>query len=262
MAYTFSPHFNGNPSTIAVVGCGGTGAQTARLIARMIFDMKRRNMQSIPNLVLIDPDIIEPKNIGRQLFSQAEVGEYKAVAIMRRLNAALGITCSAIPAAVKQEMLFNAKIIVGCVDNHLARRVMHARIDNGNYYGGGRVWIDAGNHRTSGQVIIGSTGKKPYNPDETGAYAHLPLPGCIFPSLLQPDPEPETNGLSCAELLELGEQDLLVNDWMGIVAAQYVRQLLYMQPITTFLTWINPGYLTTNSVPISPENLAAYTRKE
>ena len=59
MTYTFSPHFNGSQSTIAVIGCGGTGAQVARLIARMIFDMERRNMQSIPDLLLIDPDIVE-----------------------------------------------------------------------------------------------------------------------------------------------------------------------------------------------------------
>lgn len=269
MTYTFSPHFNGNQSTIAVIGCGGTGAQVARLIARMIFDMERRNMQSIPDLLLIDPDIVEPKNIGRQLFSQAEVGEYKAVAVMRRLNAALGITCNAIPAAVEPAMVYRAKIIVGCVDNHLARRVIHERAESQDFYSTTSVWIDAGNHRDSGQVLIGSS-RKPCKPDERNAYAHLPLPGCIFPSLLEPDPvvpepaegAPETNKLSCAELLALGEQDLLINDWMGIVAAQYVRQLLYMQPITTFLTWINPGYLTTNSVPISPENLAAYTRKE
>ena len=262
MTYTFSPQFNGNRSTIAVVGCGGTGAQVARLIARMIFDMQRRNMQSIPDLLLIDPDIVEPKNIGRQLFGHAEVGEYKAVAVMRRLNAALGITCEAIPTAVESAMLYNAKIIVGCVDNHLARRVIHERTESQDFYAAMRVWIDAGNHRDSGQVVIGSS-KKPCTPyDKTSAYAHLPLPSCIFPSLLEPDPAPETNGLSCAELLALGEQDLLINDWMGIVTAQYVRQLLYMQPITTFLTFIAPGYLTTNSVPISPENLAAYTRKE
>jgi len=261
MTYTFSPHFNGNRSTIAVIGCGGTGAQVARLIARMIFDMERRNMQSIPDLLLIDPDIVEPKNIGRQLFSHAEIGEYKAVAVMRRLNAALGITCDAIPAAVEPAMLYNAKIIVGCVDNHLARRVIHERTESQGYLGTTQVWIDAGNHRDSGQVLIGSS-KQPCKPDNTGAYAHLPLPGCIFPSLLEPEQEPDTRGLSCAELLELGEQDLLVNDWMGIVAAQYVRQLLYMQPITTFMTWVAPDYLSTTSVPISPENLAAYLPKE
>ena len=257
MTYTFSPHFGGNQNTIAVVGCGGTGAQVARLVARMIFDMERRNMQNIPELLLIDPDTVEPKNIGRQLFSQAEVGEYKAVAVMRRLNAALGITCDAIPAAVEPGMLYRAKIIVGCVDNHLARRVIHERTESQGYHGITQVWIDAGNHRDSGQVLIGSS-KQPCKPDERNAYAHLPLPSRIFPSLLEPDPTPETRGLSCAELLELGEQDLLINDWMGIVAAQYVRQLLYMQPITTFLTWITPSYLSTNSVPISPENLAAY----
>jgi PRTRC genetic system ThiF family protein len=288
--YTFSPHLNAGPSTIAVIGCGGTGAQVARLIARMIFDMQRRNMQSIPDLLLIDPDIVEPKNIGRQLFSQAEVGEYKAVAVMRRLNAALGITCSAIPSAVEPTMLYRAKIIVGCVDNHLARRVIHEKTESQNYYGTTQVWIDAGNHRDSGQVLIGSS-RKPCKPDNTGSYTDLPLPGCIFPALLEPEHavpavrqahrpvperavpelaegvegaegEPDARGLSCAELLELGEQDLLINDWMGIVAAQYVRQLLYMQPITTFLTWIAPSYLSTNSVPISPENLAAYMQRE
>lgn len=265
MTYTYDPHFTGQGRTIAVVGCGGTGAHVARLIARIIFDMKRRHMQSIPDLLLIDPDKVEPKNIGRQLFSHAEVGEYKAITIMRRLNAALNISCTALPEAVKPGMLSDAKIIVGCVDNHMARQTIAASVDKSTHYHEWTptVWIDAGNHRTNGQVIIGNTNHlRNVKPDKNGKYPHLPMPSLLFPALLEPDPETDTKGLSCAELLELGEQDLLVNDWMGIVAAQYVKQLLYMQPITTFLTWVAPDYLSTTSVPISPENLAAYLPKE
>ena len=83
-------------------------------------------------------------------------------------------------------MLYRAKIIVGCVDNHLARRVIHEKTESQNYYGTTQVWIDAGNHRDSGQVLIGSS-KEPCKPDNTGAYANLPLPGCIFPALLEPE---------------------------------------------------------------------------
>ena len=59
-----------------------------------------------------------------------------------------------------------------------------------------------------------------------------------------------------------GEQDLLINDWLGIIAAQYAKQLLLQEPIATFLTYVAPNYLSVKSIPITPENLAAYLPQE
>ena len=66
-----------------------------------------------------------------------------------------------------------------------------------------------------------------------------------------------TCGSDCAELPLGGEQDLLFNDWLGIIVAQYAKQLL-QEPTSTFLTYVAPNYLSVKNIPIVAENLAAY----
>ena len=51
-------------STITLVGCGGTGGQLARTIARIVYDMKQRRMHA-PKIRLIDPDIVPPDGFTR-----------------------------------------------------------------------------------------------------------------------------------------------------------------------------------------------------
>ena len=64
--------------TVAIVGVGGTGAATARIVARIVYDMQR-SRQHAPQIVLIDPDRVEEQNIGRQaLFMPSDVGKHKA----------------------------------------------------------------------------------------------------------------------------------------------------------------------------------------
>ena len=53
--------------------------------------MQRARLHA-PSLVLIDPDRVEEKNIGRQaLFAPADIGQPKAECVARRLNAALAV---------------------------------------------------------------------------------------------------------------------------------------------------------------------------
>jgi len=147
---SFDP--NTQISTLTIVGCGGTGAQVVRSVARMVYDMREARMHT-PQVVLIDPDMVERPNVGRQLFTEADVGQPKAQVLMRRFNLALGLSMTAICEAVDAERHFErwGNLIVGCVDNHLARREL-AKVN-------GALWCDSGNHANAGQVIIGNTGR-------------------------------------------------------------------------------------------------------
>src|SRR5206468_1373093 len=109
---------------VTIVGLGGTGAQIARHVARIVYDMRRSRLHT-PQIIFIDPDVIEMKNVGRQLFTEAEVGQNKAVALMRRFNCALGLDIVAIPEAVSAEQHFErygSNLLIGAVDNHSARQ--------------------------------------------------------------------------------------------------------------------------------------------
>lgn len=95
-------------------------------------------------------------------------------------------------------------IVLGAVDNHLARRELSRLKDT--------IWIDCGNHHNAGQVVIGNTASID-KVQEHFAYAqkhvrntvsYLPNATTIYPSLLEPETESETT-LSCSELTQLGE---------------------------------------------------------
>ncbi len=251
---------NTHIQTITVVGLGGTGAQVARSVARMVYDMKAARLHT-PQIVLIDPDKVEQKNVGRQLYVEADVGQPKAHVLMRRFNMALGLDIIAIDQPVSAEKHFErwGNLIVGAVDNHLARHEL-AKAN-------GAIWVDAGNHFNAGQVVIGNTSDHEtamrYIDGQNGRYAYLPNAGLLFPALLEPEPEPEAKPQleperSCAELIAAREQALLVNDWMAIIASQYIYKLLHRQPITTFVSYVSADDMSVRSVPICHEELCVY----
>src|SRR3954470_6117987 len=71
---------------IVIVGCGGIGAYVAQHVGRLmrvLYDDQRG-----VNLTLCDPDVVEEKNLGRQLFCEAEIGMPKAEALGRRYGQA------------------------------------------------------------------------------------------------------------------------------------------------------------------------------
>ncbi len=82
--------------TVTIVGIGGTGAQVARIVGRITYDMQRARRHA-SQIVLIDPDTIEEKNVGRQLFSPSLLGKNKAECVGKMLNLALGLDVRWIP---------------------------------------------------------------------------------------------------------------------------------------------------------------------
>jgi PRTRC genetic system ThiF family protein len=237
---------------IVVVGLGGTGSQIARSLARMLYDMRSRNLQT-PRLTFIDPDVVEVKNVGRQMFTLADVGQHKAELLARRFNYALGLDIRYVNEPYSDEANFGT-LVVGAVDNHEARKAIADAKP--------KLWIDCGNHFDTGQVVIGTTD----DPVSITRYWYgdtlreLPNAALLFPDLLLPDDDakPATVAdLSCADLVEQGDQHLLVNEYVALVAASYVYKLLHRQPVTSFMTYVDAGGLM-RPVPITRDNLAVY----
>jgi PRTRC genetic system ThiF family protein len=244
---------------VVIVGCGGTGAQVARIVARILYDMRRARLHT-PDLLLIDPDIVEEKNVGRQLFTAADATLKlpKVEVVGKRLNMALGLDiawCVEPFSVEKHSHSYGSQLVVSCVDNHLARRELHTARG---------ILIGAGNYRDGGQVVIGNA----VDPEQMrhhidgreGKYAYLPKEGLLFPVLLEPEAptsEPQP-ALSCAELMLQGEQDLLINDWMGCVVGQYTAALLRRQPIRTFASFISLDGMSVRSLLICREELQSY----
>ncbi len=241
--------------TVTVVGLGGTGSQVARSLARMVYDMRRARLH-VPTIVLIDPDVVEEKNVGRQLFAAGDIGQNKSRVLARRFNQALGLEIAAVeqPLDTRRHFERSGNLVIGCVDNHAARREL-AKVEG--------IWLDAGNHFDSGQVCIGNSADREillrHIDGEQGKYRYLPSPSLLFPQLLEPEhqPVPQPN-LSCADLVARGEQHLLINDLVACVVAGYVYKLLHRQPVTTFLSYVSVGGLSVRSLPICRDELLPY----
>jgi PRTRC genetic system ThiF family protein len=241
--------------TVTIVGLGGTGSQVARSLARILYDMHRARLH-LPRVVFVDPDVVEEKNVGRQMFAAGDIGQNKSRVLARRFNQALGLEIEAIdqPLDVRRHIEQHGSLVIGCVDNHLGRREL-AKVEG--------IWLDAGNHFDSGQVCIGNSADREtllrhINGDQ-GKYRYLPSPALLFPQLLEPEPQPVLQPtLSCADLVARGEQHLLINDLVACVVAGYIYKLLNRQPITTFVSYVSVDGLAVRSLPICRDELLSY----
>ncbi len=255
---TFEPHLN--LEHIVIVGAGGTGAQVARNVARILYDARVKQLR-VPHLTLIDPDIVEAPNIGRQLFTPAHLKLPKATVIAQRLSFALGLDITSIVSPFNKALMpshyGSGTILIGCVDNHVARLAIQEAAH--------AVLIDAGNHHNTAQCVIGNSDYDDpsfYQPDSLQTLRYLPSPYRVFPQLLEAEPEAgdDMSGLSCAQLVERSAQHLLINDLVSLSASNFVYKLLHRQPITHWMNFVSLDTLDVSSVPVSRETITHYGR--
>lgn len=247
---------------IHMVGCGGTGSWLAPSIARLGRLLAERGQKV--RIVFSDHDRLEPVNIPRQNFCDAEIGQNKARALAARYSAAWGIAIEA------RERLFKAgedqhelRVLVGCVDNAAARRAISEDLRDrlyGTRSAPNAVWIDCGNMRDAGQVLFGTTGRAE---DLAGAFelggacTRLPSPSLQAPDLLVPRPEEASpERLSCAELAARGVQSLVVNQMVASVATDYLMRLLLTRNLTRFQTYFDLKSGSMRSTYITPDSVA------
>ncbi len=269
---------------LCLVGCGGTGSWLSQDLARFALTLKTMDIRA--HITFVDPDIIERVNVFRQNFSFAEVGLNKAEALAFRLSAGWGVEVHAQPASFASEMAFAPEadlvIVIGCVDNAAARQAIAEVLDRRSGYTGIGWhyepdampmcvwWLDLGNSRESGQVLLGSTSqpqrlKKAFPlPDRCGA---LPAPSLQHPELLEPRPEelsPEASGLSCEEMAARNAQSLVINRMVADLGAGYLVKLLFEPPaneaLTSYATYVDMRSMSMRSKPILPETLKAFAR--
>lgn len=151
-------------SRILIAGVGGTGSEVC----------KNLSLMGIGHLILVDTDTIEYSNLNRQLlFREEDIGKKKVLIAKRRLrelNPSIKIEDYSILIQNLPQLAFEkADIIVGCVDNFLARQYLNSvAIELG------KPFIDSATEGFFGQVQYVKLGKSaclacdnPPPPDET-----------------------------------------------------------------------------------------------
>ena len=224
-----------NPISVCLIGAGGTGSQVLTGLARMSHSLQQLGHAGF-QVSLWDDDVITDANRGRQLFAECEVGLSKAKALITRTNRFFGTAWKAIekPFTSNTAMSRNA-IYISCVDTAAARfgiaEVLKDLDLSTHRTDTPRYWMDFGNSRDTGQVILSTIGsiKQPVSEKFTPV-GSLPQVTQEFAELLRQGDTENLPSCSLAEALE--KQDLFMNSVLAQMGCSLLWQLL-RQGLTT-----------------------------
>ena len=234
---------------ITLVGCGGTGSHIASGLVAIGQALRQRSIGL--DLLFVDPDRVEVKNVGRQLFSSGDVGEYKADVLAGRLNAAFGERImsatrpvDALDLITQPDQRDALHIVIGAIDNPAARAVIASAVkashetSGGSQSARGRLWwLDCGNENHSGQVLLGNVALMSAMrcAIALGLIDRLPAPHLVYPDLVAtPKKVKAKRGASCADLTAAGEQSLMINRLIAAYALSMLHDFIITRDLRYF----------------------------
>ncbi|WP_409967669.1 ThiF family adenylyltransferase [Bengtsoniella intestinalis] len=213
------------PIKIVMLGAGGTGGHIAPHLYRLLYALDRP-----VSFILCDGDLVEQKNLVRQNFIAADIGQNKAKVLAERYSAVFGLETQYIPGFIEDIQSLKALltpqkwqngnyphsatetelvILIGAVDNNKSRQLCHQVF----YQMKELIYIDAGNGEYAGQVVCGIR--------RAGRTYFKPV-GTVYPDVLELTDKFPTE-LSCAETSVSAPQSMTAN----ITAATIVVDMIY-----------------------------------
>ena len=245
------PRYSIRPN-IVIVGAGGTGGFVAESLCRLFIGYPA-------TLTIVDHDMVEPHNLLRQNFYDADVGHHKSKVLAERLSAHYQRPISYCTQPVRDdgsritpELIHHPNLVVACVDNAEARIALDRLIDCI-----GHAWlIDAGNGDTWGQVLIGNyrdTQGRRFTFQDGRTY-RLPSPLVQRPDLAT-DPPDRPRDIDCAAAMDLTDQDPTINHLMAALTVQTVRRLM-AGTLTYMSLYAEQSTGSVSPVQATPRNVA------
>jgi PRTRC genetic system ThiF family protein len=223
-----------NPVTVNLIGAGGTGSHMLTALAKMNHSLIALGHTGL-QVHLYDDDVITAANQGRQLFANAEVGLAKSVALINRNNRFFGTNWKALTEQFSTANLKSlpnqgkANIYISCVDTASARFDIatalqgFTRVNNWerNKF---LYWMDIGNSRHTGQVILSTIGNiQQPNSNLYRTVSNLPDVTEEFREQLESQTDNNEPSCSLAEALE--KQDLFINSTLANMGASLLWKL-------------------------------------
>lgn len=203
-----------HPITVNVIGVGGTGSLVIPRLARMDYGLK---LLGHPGLMVFayDDDTVEEFNVGRQNFTDTDIGKNKALCWIEKCNVAYGLLWKSVTRKFSLDLegsyddLANINII--CVDSAQFRKDFYskefmAKGSRTQPYRTGFFTIDGGNGKDFGQVVISSP----------QPFSDLKNPFEIFPDMSTQDNEEMQGIAGCSYEESLEKQDFFINDEIAV----------------------------------------------
>lgn len=244
-----------NVYKIIIVGTGGTGGAVASLTARYLYS-KMGNEENVYNMVLVDGDTVDEKNINRQPFSSDDVGSFKVDCLSEAYREVYGINVNAFPVYIDDveefQNIFNYQdtkpssyystkyhtILIGAVDNHRARQTMHEFFSNIRLKENtDLLYIDSANEFDFGTIVAGykDSNNNIICPDRT----------FFFPDVLT-SKEKKASELSCGEINISAPQHYATNQQAACIVFSQLCSFIEYGKYSTGVTYFHSFNLCVN----------------
>lgn len=222
-----------NPVSVNLIGAGGTGSQMLTALARMSQALNGLNHPGFM-VTLFDDDTVQTPNLARQLFTSAELGQFKSVALINRINRFFGLNWKAETERYDKQYCSIAKgmaaITVSCVDTVKARfeiaeilKIYHK--NSAGHRDKPLYWMDFGNSKDTGQIVLSTVGEiKQPKSKQFVPVGNLPFVTEKFKDLLLQS-ELNDNTPSCSLAEALAKQDLFINSTLVNFGSSLIWQM-------------------------------------
>lgn len=237
------------PVKVVMLGAGGTGGHIAPHLYRLLYALGRQ-----VRFIICDGDVVEEKNLVRQNFIPADLGENKAKVLAERYSTVFGMETEYVPAFVETEerlrelltpevwytgvysveTVREQVILIGAVDNNKSRQLCHRVFLQAKEL----IYIDSGNGEYTGQVVCGV---------RRGGKTYYPPIGMVYPDVLEETDKFPTE-LSCTEASVSAPQSMAAN----ITAATAVVDMVY-NILTLGDSTVRQVTFSTKTVNVRPE---------
>ncbi len=251
--HTIHPELLRRRVRVLVVGCGGTGSAIAAGLSYLHQAVVASGHPAGLHVTLMDSDTISPTNCVRQPFSRSEIGLYKAVVLVNRLNVFWGLDWNAVPVHLNgknplspshENPIERTDIVIGCVDTRAARAVIRDRTSN---WGTVDYWLDIGNNADSGQFILG----EPLNQTNRRSRVRLRTAAELYSEIV--DGTLDNDDLpSCSAAEALERQEPFVNQVLAQHALALLARLFRYGTVSYHGGFINLATGVSGRLPVDP----------
>lgn len=237
------------PIRVAVVGVGGTGGEVIDALTRLHAGLVALGHPGGLKVTAWDSDTVEPHNIGRQRFSESDIGLHKTITLIQRVNMFYSLSWEANPRHFdpKKDSFSNYDLVIGCTD--LAQfRVDLADTAANESTSGSTLWLDFGNGKHSGQCVLGHLSK---GDDEEFRLPHVVD---LYPSIKEVEAfDEDTSTPSCSLADALKTQDLFINAALVKMGMNILWQLFTEGEISSHGITVDVRSLKSNPIEINEE---------
>ncbi len=209
------------------------------------------------HVTVFDPDTVSQANIGRQLFSETELGLNKAVSLVTRINCFFGYAWTAEPQCFPTRNFSGestANIIITCTDNIRSRLTLwkflkKVRKENFSDHSAPIYWMDFGKARQKDRSSLGRYVRKVLQPSHRNIFPCLKW-NVITEEVGLCKNQGKGIGPSCSLAEALEKQDLFINSTLAHIGCDLLWKMFKEGKTLYRGVYVNLDTLKMTAIPV------------